>query len=530
MRALPVSGTAVRPVLLLIMDGIGIGNQSAFDAVYQANTPVLDRLYKTQLFRTLKAHGTAVGMPSDADIGNSEVGHNTLGAGRVIPQGATVVNQAIKTGNLGDTWTALCQHLQRSGGTLHLIGLLSDGNVHAHTDHLYALIRAAATAGITRCRVHILLDGRDVAPRSALKYSNELEAVLAQTKKDYKIASGGGRMVMTLDRYEADWPMVERGWRTHVLGEGMQVACAKDAIKTAYATGIITDQDIPPFVVAQDQQPIGRIQDGDAVVMTHFRGDRAIELSQAFEDPAFKAFDRVRWPQVFYAGMMQYDGDINCPQKWLVDPVHVPDPVGSYWCATGLHSFALSETQKYGHVTYFWNGNKSGYINNKLETYHNIPSKTLPFDQQPDMQADAITQAALDYSLSGQYQHGRVNFPNGDMVGHTGNLAATIQAVETVDRCVGILTDAMTRIGGITVILADHGNADDMGYQDEHGIHVKTAHTRNPVPCCIVNAPAFTWRNNTPEDAGLSTIASTLTTLMGYHPPEHYDPSLVTAL
>lgn len=522
-----------RPVLLIIMDGIGIGDGDEFDAVHCAKTPHLDALYESELFCTLNAHGTAVGMPSDSDIGNSEVGHNTLGAGRIIPQGASLVQSAIETQSLfhSDCWKSAIQTVKKNTSTLHLIGLLSDGNVHAHLDHTIALIQAAAEAEVPHCRLHILLDGRDVEPQSALGYLDRLDAILApiNTRYDYRIASGGGRMRITMDRYNADWPMVERGWNTHVLGLGPQVSSARDAIKAAYAKHPdITDQDIDPFVVVDAKGPIGCIADGDAVLLTNFRGDRSIELAQCFDTgESFNRFDRKRVPDVFFAGMMQYDGDLSIPRHFLVPPLRIKDPLSQYLCASGVRSFAISETQKYGHVTYFWNGNKSGYVDPSHEHYVEIPGDPRPFDEQPAMQSAAITDTAIGLIQSSTYNFGRINFPNGDMVGHTGNLAATIESVEAVDHCVNRLVNAMTAMGGITVLLADHGNADAMGQRDATGrVTPKTAHTCNPVPCCIVNAPEFTLL---PVDApGLSHIASTLCTLMGYPSPPGFDSSLVT--
>ncbi len=525
-------GKSHRPVLLVIMDGVAFGKQDEFDAVHQAKTPHLDALYQSELFCTLKAHGTAVGMPSDSDIGNSEVGHNTLGAGRVIPQGASLVKTAIETGALfrSDCWQSAVETVKTNASTLHLIGLLSDGNVHAHLEHTIALIQAAADAGVSRCRLHILLDGRDVAPQSALGYLDQLDAVLApiNARYDYRIASGGGRMRITMDRYDADWAMVERGWKTHVLGLAPHVLSARDAIAAAYRQNPdITDQDIEPFVIADAHGPIGCIQDGDAVLLTNFRGDRAIELSQCFDsDATFDRFDRQRVPEVFFAGMMQYDGDAEIPQKFLIDPPQIDDPLSHYLCGSGVQSFAISETQKYGHVTYFWNGNNSGYVDPSHERYIEIPGDSQPFEKQPAMQSIAITDAAIDCIQSGNYDFGRINFPNGDMIGHTGNLAAAITSIEAVDQCVGRLVDAMTACGGITVIVADHGNADAMGHRDASGrVTPITAHTCNPVPCCIVNAPEFTW---IPVDQpGLSHVASTLCVLMGYEAPAGFDPPLV---
>ncbi|NBV82796.1 2,3-bisphosphoglycerate-independent phosphoglycerate mutase [bacterium] len=522
------------PVVLIIMDGVGLGKRDGADAVFLADTPTLDWMMTLPSYRQLKAHGTAVGMPTDDDMGNSEVGHNALGAGRVFDQGASLVRTAIETKALfqGPVWNGLIDNVIQNQTTFHWIGLLSDGNVHAHIDHLIAMIREAAVRGVRRGRIHVLLDGRDVAEKSALLYLEQLELVLEEVNaagSDYRIASGGGRMVTTMDRYNADWCIVERGWQAHVLGEARPFPDATTAVQTLYAEDAkITDQYLPSFTITDEAGPVGTIRDGDSVVIYNFRGDRAIELTQAFEDPAFSKFDRVRVPKVRFAGMMQYDGDLQLPREFLVNPPAIDHPVGEYMCATGLRSFAISETQKYGHVTYFWNGNNSGYINEKLETYIEIPSDRIQFDQAPDMKAVEITDKAVELIRSGQYQFGRINYPNGDMVAHTGNLEATIRSVETTDQCVRRIIDAVNAQGGITVVLADHGNADEM-FTEKNGVRTpKTSHTLNPVPFAIVDSRGTSgYQLADVPNAGLANVAATLCQLLGYDAPPDYAPSLI---
>ena len=472
-------------------------------------------------FPTLKAHGTAVGMPTDEDMGNSEVGHNALGAGRVFSQGASLVNQAVESKQLfkTDLWHQLTGRVITNQSTFHLIGLLSDGNVHAHKNHLKAMLDELSKDHVQRVRLHILLDGRDVPARSAMGYVDELEDWLSQinqsSQRDYQIASGGGRMLITMDRYGAEWDMVERGWQTHVLGEGQRFASAKDAIASAYQDPDLIDQYIPPFVIEDGDQPMGPINDGDSVVLFNFRGDRAIELSQAFDNDDFVHFDRVRRPDVLYAGMMQYDGDLNIPNHYLVAPPQIEGSVAEYMCANGIKTLAISETQKYGHVTFFWNGNKSGKVNESLEDYVEIPSDTVPFNERPAMKAQAITDHVCQ--VINDYDFIRINYPNGDMVGHTGDLAAVIASMEAVDASINQLAASVKAADGILVVLADHGNADDM---------TKTAHTLNPVPFVIVDdAASYTLADlDTP---GLANVAATLCNLLGFVAPDHYDPSLI---
>ncbi|MCP4338802.1 MAG: 2,3-bisphosphoglycerate-independent phosphoglycerate mutase [Desulfobulbaceae bacterium] len=521
------------PVVTIIMDGVGIGSRDQRDGVFVANTPVLDALFKEPLMLQLKAHGTAVGLPSDGDMGNSEVGHNALGAGRVFAQGAKLVNEALKSGTVfsGEAWKTLKKQ-SLSGGTIHFIGLLSDGNVHSHVDQLYTLIDQCVAENISKVRLHILLDGRDVDQKSALKYVLPLEeklVALSVAGRDYRIASGGGRMVTTMDRYGADWQVVENGWKAHVLGVGRTFSCASEAVNSYYTEDQeMTDQYMASFVVADDNGPIGTIEDGDGVVFFNFRGDRAIEISRAFEESDFKEFDRGRVPQVFYAGLMQYDGDAFIPKNYLVEPPVIDNTLGEYFCSTKITSYAISETQKFGHVTYFWNGNRSGYIDKNLEKYEEITSDKVAFDLKPWMKAGEITDRVVGAIESGRHKFIRLNYPNGDMVGHTGMVPAIRIAVEIVDLCLKQVLKAVQAAGGIAVITADHGNADCMWTEKNGRITPMVAHTLNPVPFIIKDYSGANSFELAGEDSpGLSNVAATLCVLLGFVPPKEYDASLV---
>ncbi len=524
------------PLLLIVMDGVGIGKQDESDGVFMAKTPCLNQLFKNELYTTLKAHGTAVGMPSDEDMGNSEVGHNALGAGRVFAQGAKLVSQAIANGRIFETpiWSQLITRAKKQNAAMHFIGLLSDGNVHSHIDHLVALINRCVKEGVKKVRLHVLLDGRDVAEKSAPIYLEKIEKLLAEINKtkslDYRIASGGGRMVTTMDRYSADWTIVKRGWDAHVLGKARQFKSASEAVATYYKEDPkIIDQYLNSFVVAENGKPVGTIEDGDSVVIFNFRGDRAIELSRAFEEKKFTEFDRERTPDVLFAGMMQYDGDLLIPKNFLVNPPEIEKTVSEYLCANGITSFAISETQKFGHVTYFWNGNKSGYINKQLEKYFEIPSDKIRFDQAPKMKAYEITEKTIELLKSGKYKFGRLNFPNGDMVGHTGVVDAIITSVEAVDECTAKLVRVVSELGGVTVILADHGNADEMFVVKDGKRITKTAHSLNPVPFIIVDAGyKHEYTMAKLDKRGLSNVAATLLNLLGFEKTPEYDPSLIT--
>ena len=523
------------PLLVIIMDGIGLGRQDESNAVYLAKTPCLDRLFKSELFTTLQAHGTAVGLPSDEDMGNSEVGHNALGAGRVFAQGAKRVNGAIKDGSIFESgqWRKLLSGVKDSGGTFHFIGLLSDGNVHSHIDQLFAMVERLAEEGVRKVRIHALLDGRDVPERSALTYIDRTEEVLEGIRSrkgyDYRIASGGGRMVTTMDRYNADWSVVKRGWDAHVLGKGRRFSSAREAVETYYREDPgITDQYMDSFVIAENAEPVGRIADGDSVVFFNFRGDRAIEISRAFEEKDFSEFERGMRPDVLYAGMMEYDGDLHIPGHYLVDPPEIDRTVSEYLCSAGVSMFAISETQKFGHVTYFWNGNKSGYVCRDLEEYIEIPSDRIQFDKAPAMKAPEITEKAAELLKSGRFRFGRLNFANGDMVGHTAVPEAIVKGVETVDSCVQRLLDVVKSLGGVAIVTADHGNSDEM-FTVEGGKRVpKTAHTLNPVPLVIYD-PQYAGEYKLAElsGRGLSNVAGTILNLLGFENVEDYDPSLI---
>lgn len=523
------------PVLLVVADGVGLAAEGPANAISLANTPNIDQLLDSRLSTRLHAHGTAVGLPSDSDMGNSEVGHNALGSGQIIAQGAKLVNQAFENGSVFDntTWKEV-ERRGKSGANVHLMGLLSDGNVHSHIDHVLALITRCDQQAIKLVRLHCLLDGRDVEPRSAIAFIDQLQQSLSEINKkpgrDYRIASGGGRMTITMDRYQADWDMVKRGYDTHVHGRGQPVDDVRVEIERQYQSDPnITDQTLEPFVVVDESgDPVGKIQDGDAAVFFNFRGDRAIEISLAMEKSDFDHFDRGEHPDVFYCGMLEYDGDLHVPGNFLVNPPVIENTMIEYMCAENLRTFAISETQKFGHVTYFWNGNRSGYFNPDLETWIEIPSDRIAFDQAPEMKSREIADATIKLIESGEHRFGRINFANGDMVGHTGNVDATVRAVEAVDRCLGDLISAIEDQQGILIFTADHGNADEM-FVDKDGARVtRTSHSLNPVPFVILDSQddhSYVLRDL--ENAGLANVAATVFNLMGYRAPPDYAPSLI---
>lgn len=554
-------------VLVVVLDGVGwkdtqdnltlqldrhagVLPSAAFvsgNAVAAAYTPHLTRLMQQPLSRTLLAHGPSVGLPSADDMGNSEVGHNALGAGRVFAQGAKLVNAAIESGRLfeGRGWQSAVhrQELKSGSACLHFCGLLSDGNVHSHIAHLFALIRAAKNDGVRQVRLHVLLDGRDVGPDTAEIYAGQLREFLDSvndTQFDCRVASGGGRMFVTMDRYDSDWSIVERGYNAHVLGEAREFASLDDALKTFRSEGLKADQNLPPFVIGTNGKPIGAVNDGDSFVFFNFRGDRAIQISRALTEKNFSAFTRKRFPSVVYAGMMQYDGDLKLPEIYLVEPPQISNTMGELFSSAGVRQFACSETQKYGHVTYFWNGNRSGKFNDELEHYVEIPSDMSSFSDRPWMKSAEIADRTIAEMRKNSFRVGRINFANGDMVGHTGDFAATLLSVAAADLALGRILSAARETNTIVVVTADHGNADEMFEADkktgqiqmgENGLpRAKTSHTLSPVPFAIFNSEilpcVLEMREDLPK-AGLANVAATIFQLAGFDSPSEYEPSLI---
>ncbi|NCB01493.1 MAG: 2,3-bisphosphoglycerate-independent phosphoglycerate mutase [Spirochaetia bacterium] len=530
------------PIVLVIMDGVGFGKYAQGDAVKEAKTGTLTQLYATTPWTKLKAHGVAVGLPSDEDMGNSEVGHNAIGCGRVFSQGAKLVSQSIESGAMfsGETWTNLVKNVNTHDSTLHFIGLLSDGNVHSHVDNLRKMVVKAKEHKVKKVRIHALLDGRDVGEVSALDFFDPFVEFLNELNDasfDAKIASGGGRMVITMDRYNANWSMVEKGWHTHVLGEGRAFPSAHEAIETLRKETGKIDQDLPPFVIAEDGKPVGEIVDNDSVILFNFRGDRALEITKAFEAEELTEFDRKRVPKVQYAGMMEYDGDLHVPKQYLVTPPTIDRTMAEYLCASNIKQYSISETQKFGHVTYFFNGNRSGKFDEKLETYVEIPSDIVPFEERPWMKCAEITDEVIKVIESGEYELIKLNYPNGDMVGHTGIYQAVLCSMEGMDLQIGRLKKAIEKANGVLLLTADHGNADDMYEHDKKGEvsikedgspRAKTSHSLNPVPFIVYDTDyKGEYDQKLNSGLGISSIASTIMNFLGFDSPEDYDKSII---
>jgi len=538
------------PLVLVIMDGVGIGKKDKGDAFHLANPVNINRMIEEakarKLYAELRAHGPWVGLPSKEDMGNSEVGHNAIGGGQVVAQGAKRVNASIESGEILKTpsWKKCIEETARAGKTAHFFGLLSDGNVHSNTTQLFALLDRAAGAGIKKIRVHPLLDGRDVPPDSGLAYLEKLEAKLAELSRagaDARIASGGGRMYVTMDRYYSDWGVVKRGYYAHVYGKILDeeitsqykgyFTSAREAVETARRVyPDKQDQFNPPFVIVDGAgNPVGRMEDGDAVINFNFRGDRAIEISEAFLKKDFKGFDRGKAPpRVKYAGLLEYDAEARLPPDFLVPPPSIQNVSAQYLCASGVKSYAVAETHKFGHVTYFWNGNRSGYIDEKMEKYEEIrslPSETI--EAQPEMKIFEVTDRLVAAIKSGQYRYLRVNFANGDMVGHTGNIESCIKAMRALDACMKRVVDETAALGGLLVISADHGNVEEK--LDKKG-KVVTSHSLNPVPFLVVDPGLrgeYTVDASVVAEPGVGNITASFINLLGFVAPDFYEKSLI---
>jgi 2,3-bisphosphoglycerate-independent phosphoglycerate mutase len=535
-----------RPVLLIVMDGWGLGSGGAEDAVAQADTPNFDRLWRDYPHTRLLTHGPYVGLASAHDLGGSEVGHLTMGAGKILDQGPTRIGKAIADGSFFRS-KALCTVIKNCldhGSTLHLLGLLSDGNVHSHIDHILALIQHADRQGIARLRMHALLDGRDVGIQTAQIYVARLEDAFARINakqgRDYRFASGGGREAVTMDR-DHNWNKVQQGWELHVHGIGAhRFSSMMEAIDhfRAVTPGLV-DQDMPGFVIVDaDGQAVGPIQDGDGVINVNFRGDRAIEITEAFCLDDFDGFDRGRRPQVCYAGMMVYDEDRNLPQLQIMGPTKVSEPFGKRILELGIRQFRLTETQKFPHVTFFFNGGYREPLDASMEDYILIPSdKGVSFADYPRMQADRIAVKAAELIASGRYGFGLINLANADMVGHCGQMGPAIQAVEAVDAAIGRIVEALQAAGGSAIITADHGNVEVMRVETKQGDEPSTKHSLNPVPCILFDAaPERPYALRQPSggkdperEPGLSNIAATLFIMLGLKPPQDINPSLFEA-
>lgn len=539
-----MSNDASHPLVLVVLDGFGTAPASEFNAVSRASTPFLDEVVNKTLpgstvSTTLLAHGTHVGLASDSDMGSSEVGHNILGAGRVFDQGPKLAAAAFSSQEVfaGETWAEIVRASRSS--RLHFIGLLSDGNIHSHEEHLHKMIRQAAVSGVKSIRVHALLDGRDVPDRTCevhlSRLDDVLEEVLINHGCDARLASAGGRSVVTMDRYEADWGMVERGFRAHVLADAPAFPSWRAALADLRAVHPgVQDQNLPAFTISSPTCTYEGMQDGDVVVLFNFRGDRMLEIYSALTTPDFRKFDVQTRPELLVAGLLLWDGDTSTPAIRLVTPPSVSDSVSEVLARAGVTQFATAETHKFGHITYFWNGNRSTPFDPALETWVETPS-SLDVLSHPEMQSLETASIVATAVESSEWAFIRCNLAACDMVGHTGDLDAAIRAVEVVDEALCVIHEAVRSSGGTLLITADHGNCEEMALTDGTGEVLcdssgrplpKTSHTLSRVPFHLIDHASRSLALS-PGEHSLENVGSTILHLLGVTPPLSYAPPLV---
>ncbi len=496
-----------KPLVLIIMDGFGLNDAAEGNAIKAAATPNLSKLFAENPFTAIGASGMDVGLP-DGQMGNSEVGHTNIGAGRVVYQELTRITKSIADGDFFEN-AALKNAMENAKGdkALHLIGLLSDGGVHSHLTHLYGLLEMAKKSGVTNVFVHCLMDGRDVPPSSGKDFVAQLQDKMAEI--------GVGSVATVMGRYYAmdrdnRWERVEKAYAAMVYGEGVQNADAVDVMAKSYAAEV-TDEFVVPAVCNAN----GKIKAGDSVVFFNFRPDRAREITRTFVDPAFDGFERKNgFFPLTYVCMTQYDATMpNVDVAFR--PQSLGNTMGEYLGKKGLTQLRIAETEKYAHVTFFFNGGVEREFEGEDRVLINSP-KVATYDLQPEMSAYPVCDAVVDRIRSGKYDVIILNYANCDMVGHTGVFDAAKAAVEAVDTCVGKTVEAIREMGGVALITADHGNADKM--LEEDGVSPFTAHTTYPVPFCVIGHDC-TLR----EGGRLCDIAPTMLEILGLEQPAEMD-------
>ena len=495
-----------KPYALIIMDGFGVNERHEGNAIYEAKTPNIDRYKEECPTSIIHASGMDVGLP-DGQMGNSEVGHTNIGAGRIVYQELTRITKSIKDGDFleNPVLVSAMENCKNNKKSLHLMGLLSSGGVHSHNTHLYGLLEMAKKYGIENVYVHAFLDGRDVPPSSAADFAEELVAKIREI--------GIGDIATVMGRYYAmdrdnRWERVEKAYNALVLGEGNKSDSAVTAIKSSYNDGV-TDEFVVPTVIEKDGQPVGKISEGDSVVFFNFRPDRAREITRTIVDKDFNGFDR-KFFDTYYVCMTQYDAsmpNVNVAFK----PESLENTFGEYVSKKGLRQLRIAETEKYAHVTFFFNGGVESVYDGEDRVLVNSP-KVATYDLQPEMSAFEVCDKAVERIKSGEYDLIVLNYANCDMVGHTGVFEAAVKAVETVDTCVGRVIDAIKDMDGVALITADHGNADQMiDYETNTPF---TAHTTNVVPLILIGKDDVKLKNGR-----LADLAPTMLDLMGFEKP-----------
>lgn len=531
------------PVVLVVADGIGLSDNQAGNAVSLAYNKTITDLIQNYKSLRLRAAGIKVGLPVD-DTGNSEIGHSILGAGQIIKQGANLVDEMIESGKMfeGQVWKDAVSNVKKhSGKAMHFIGILSDGGVHSNISHLLKMLTQAKKDGVKKARIHVLLDGHDVPATSALVYVQQLEDLLRELNADgvdYRIASGGGRMKITADKYGEDWNIVAEGWKTHVLGDARGFGTATEAIETArWDTPGIVDAFLPPFVIKEGDKPVGTIEDGDTVVYFDFKANRAIEFTKAMELADFDKFDRVRVPKVFFAGLMNYSPMEGLPKNYLITPAEVSNTLTEFLSKEGVKQFSVTESVSNRYFTYVFNGNREGAINSKMEEYKDVKSFEPPYEDRPWMKSAEIADEAIAKIKAGKDKFIKVDLPNADIVGFTGELQQTVMAVEAVDVAIQRVLDAVDAAGGVAVVVSSHGKAEETYELDEMGNAIikggkpvaKKGRNANPVPFVIYDNTEnrIKYDLKISGDFGLANVAATVADLLGKKKPEMWEESLI---
>ena len=498
-----------KPYALIIMDGYGVNDRNEGNAIYAANTPNMDKYLKEYPNSIVHASGMDVGLP-DGQMGNSEVGHTNIGAGRIVYQELTRITKSIADGDFFEN-EALCkavENCKKNNSALHLMGLLSDGGVHSHINHLYGLLEMAKKNGLDKVFVHCFMDGRDVSPTSGADFAESLVSKIREL--------GTGTIATVMGRYYAmdrdnRWERVEQAYNAMVKGEGNKDTSAVSAIKKSYNDGVTDQFGVPTVITDENGEALGKISKGDSVVFFNFRPDRAREISRTIVDPEFSGFDR-EFFETFFVCMTQYDASMPNVDV-AFKPQSLSNTFGEYISRKGLRQLRIAETEKYAHVTFFFNGGVEAVYDGEDRALINSP-KVATYDLKPEMSAFEVTDEVVKRIESGSYDVIILNFANCDMVGHTGVFEAAVKAVETVDECLGRTIDAITKMGGIALVTADHGNADQM--LDYETNDVFTAHTTNVVPLVLIGEETGAKLKN----GRLADLAPTLLDLMGLEKPE----------
>lgn len=497
----------MNPVILIVLDGWGISEDPANDAQAKADIPFYNDLLKRYPHTALECSGEAVGLP-EGTMGNSEVGHLNLGAGRTVYQGYARINKAIREESFNDNQalTGAMEAAVKSGGALHLLGLLSDGGVHSHINHLFALIDLAVEKNVIKVFIHAFMDGRDTPPKSGIDYITQLEEFI-KDKPSVSIATVTGRY-WAMDR-DKRWDRVEHAFRALVLGEGKKVASASEAVEASYKADE-TDEFIKPSIIHDKNGPVGNISDNDSVIFFNFRADRAREITTALTNSNFNEFERERVPELSsYVTMTMYEENFSFPVAF--PPFKLNNILGELLSNNGLKQLRIAETEKYAHVTYFFNGGQEKPFKNEDRCLIPSPKDVATYDLKPEMSANEVTEEVLQRLKQKKYDFILLNFANPDMVGHTGIMDAAVKACETIDRCLKRIVVKAMSLGGIVMITSDHGNCDSMSDGDTP----HTAHTTNPVPFIILNE-AVELR----DEGILADVAPTILDVMEIKKPD----------